>query len=126
MSHAPFVHLRVRSCFSLLESTVRIPKLLERCVKDAMPAVGVVDKANLFNALPFSQAAAGAGVQPLVGCLLPLASAADTTGLSIGRPQPPSWLPVYAQSQAGYSNLLKLLSRAHLTSEATTSPEVKL
>ena len=70
MSHAAFVHLRVRSCFSLLESTVRLEALLERCRRDAMPAVGIVDRANLFDALHASQAAAKAGVQPLVGCVV--------------------------------------------------------
>ncbi|MCE3250898.1 MAG: hypothetical protein K0R41_4723, partial [Geminicoccaceae bacterium] len=41
MPHAPFVHLRVRSCYSLLESTVRLEGLLQRCRADLMPAVGI-------------------------------------------------------------------------------------
>jgi DNA polymerase-3 subunit alpha len=87
-----------------------------------MPAVGVVDRANLFNALQFSKAAAGAGVQPIIGCLLPLA-ASEATGAD-GRQAGPSFMPVFAQSQAGYRNLLKLLSLAHLETEAGLSPEV--
>ena len=80
MTEPAFVHLRVRSCFSLLESTVRVPKLLDRCVADGMPAIGVVDKANLFNALAFSQAATGKGVQPIVGCLLPIRDESERRG----------------------------------------------
>ncbi|MGI9417326.1 MAG: DNA polymerase III subunit alpha [Geminicoccaceae bacterium] len=119
-----FIHLRVRSCFSLLESTVRIPKLLGRTVSDGMPAVGVVDKANLFNALAFSQAAAGKGVQPIVGCLLPIRDESERRGN--GKPAGPSWMPIYAQNQNGYRNLLKLLSLAHLETDAGLSPEVPL
>ena len=122
MRHAPFVHLRVRSCYSLLESTVRLEELLQRCRADAMPAVGVIDRANLFDALTIGQDAAKAGVQPLVGCLLPLASA-DPAGAN-GKPAAPSWLPLLVQDQEGYQNLLRLLSRAYLGGPAGAAPEV--
>ena len=122
MRHAPFVHLRVRSCYSLLESTVRLEELLQRCRADAMPAVGIADRANLFDALTISQEAAKAGVQPLVGCLLPLQSADPAS--ANGRPAPPALLPVLVQNETGYQNLLKLLSRAYLGGEAGGAPEV--
>ncbi|MGI9493640.1 MAG: DNA polymerase III subunit alpha, partial [Geminicoccaceae bacterium] len=124
MAEPAFVHLRVRSCFSLLESTVRIPKLLDRCRSDRLPAVAVLDKANLFNALAFSQASASASIQPIVGCLLPIAD--DNQRGGNGRPSGPSWMPIYAQNKDGYLNLLKLLSIAHLKSEAGSQPEIAL
>ena len=37
-----------------------------------MPAVGVTDTANLFGALEFSEKAAAAGMQPIIGCKLPV------------------------------------------------------
>jgi len=124
LTEPAFVHLRIRSCFSLLESTVRIPALLDRCIKDGAPAVGVVDKANLFNALAFSQATAGKGIQPIVGCLLPIRDESERRGN--GKPMGPAWMPIYAQNESGYLNLLKLLSLAHLESDAGLAPEVGL
>jgi DNA polymerase-3 subunit alpha len=124
LSHAAFIHLRVRSCFSLLESTVRLEALLERCRQDTMPAVGIIDRANLFDALRASQYAAKAGVQPLVGCLLPL-KGPEPTGAN-GRPPVPAWLPVLVQDEAGYQNLLKLLSRAYLGGESTGAAALEL
>jgi DNA polymerase III subunit alpha len=124
MPHAPFVHLRVRSCYSLLESTVRLESLLQRCRADLMPAVGIADRANLFDALPTSQYAAKAGVQPLVGCLLPVR--ADDPASANGRPPAPAVLPVLVQSEAGYQNLLKLLSRAYLGGDVGGAPELQL
>ncbi|MEM9624852.1 MAG: DNA polymerase III subunit alpha [Pseudomonadota bacterium] len=124
MTKPAFVNLRVRSCFSLLESTVRIPKLLDRCVKDREPAVGVVDKANLFNALAFSQTVSKKGLQPIVGCLLPIRDEGERRGN--GKPVGPSWMPIYAQNREGYLNLLKLLSLAHLETDAGLAPEVGL
>ncbi|MDH3771686.1 MAG: PHP domain-containing protein, partial [Nitrospirota bacterium] len=123
MSHAPFVHLRVRSCYSLLESTVRPPDLLACCRTEQMPAVGVTDRANLFGALDFSQKAAGAGVQPLIGCLLPIENDETTAN---GRPPVPFWVPVLVQNEQGYQNLLKLLSRAHLDSASGAGPEISV
>ena len=38
MPHADFVHLRVRSSFSLLQSTVRVDALVKACRAAAMPA----------------------------------------------------------------------------------------
>jgi DNA polymerase-3 subunit alpha len=103
MPHAAFVHLRVHSCFSLLQSTVQLEALLARCREDAMPAVGITDRANLFDALRVSQYAAKAGVQPLVGCLLPFRSA-ETAGAN-GRLPVPVWLPLLVQHEGGYQNL---------------------
>jgi DNA polymerase-3 subunit alpha len=124
MPHAAFVHLRVRSCYSLLESTIRLDSLLQRCREDLMPAVGITDRANLFDALQASQYAAKAGVQPLVGCLLPVES--DDPTSANGRPPAPALLPVLVQNAAGYQNLLKLLSRAYLGGEAGGPPELQL
>ena len=123
MPQAPFVHLRVRSSYSLLESTVRFGRLLERCQGDHTPAVGITDRANLFGALEFSQAAAKAGVQPIIGCLLPIA---NTEGRSNGRPPAPSLLPVLAQNETGYGNLLHLLSKAHLQADPGLPPELPI
>src|SRR5919106_929112 len=124
LSHAAFVHLRVRSCYSLLDSTVRLSELLERVARERMPAVAIADRANLFAALEFSEAAVKAGVQPIVGCLLPIAVEDQARGN--GRPPAPSGLPILVQNQDGYRNLLKLLSRAYLGGEAGAAPELQL
>ena len=47
--HANFVHLRVRSCYSLLEGAVR-PKELAKLAREMhMPAAAVTDTNNLFG-----------------------------------------------------------------------------
>jgi len=117
MPHAPFVHLRVRSSFSLLEGAIGYGDLAKRCAGLAMPAVAVTDHANLFGVMPFCSAAMGAGVQPIVGALLPLAAETAPTGMAASRSQRlqgPALLPVLAQNEAGYGNLMKLLSAVYL------------
>ena len=63
-------------------------------------------------------------MQPLVGCLLPLRGH-EPAGAN-GRPPVPAWLPVLVQNQAGYQNLLKLLSRAYLGGEGGGAAELEL
>src|SRR5690606_13763071 len=67
---------------------------------------------------------AKAGIQPIVGCLLPIADGDQARGN--GRPPPPAWLPVLVQNQDGYRNLLKLLSNAYLGGDGGTAPELQL
>ena len=49
MMRAAFVHLHVHTEYSLVDSTVRIPELMERCAADGMPAVALTDQNNLFG-----------------------------------------------------------------------------
>jgi len=67
-----FIHLNCHSAYSLLEGALPLAKLVKLAAEDGMPAVGVADTANLFGALEFSQKASAAGVQPIIGCKLPI------------------------------------------------------
>ncbi|MBU6443855.1 MAG: DNA polymerase III subunit alpha [Alphaproteobacteria bacterium] len=111
---AGFVHLRVKSCYSLLEGAVR-PKELAKLALDAgMPAVAVCDNANLFGVFDVSETVAKAGVQPIVGTLLPVDLEEAPPVAGMGLRQKPPLLPLLAQNETGYRNLNKLLSAAYL------------
>ena len=68
MPLADFIHLKVRSAYSLTEGANKVDKVVALAKENAMPAVAVTDRNNLFGALEFSQYAAKAGIQPIVGC----------------------------------------------------------
>ena len=70
MALADFIHLRVHSAYSLSEGAIKIKQLVELCRRQAMPAVAATDTGNLFGAFQFAQAAAEAGIQPIIGCQL--------------------------------------------------------
>ena len=67
-----FVHLRVRSAYSLLEGAIRADAIGALTAAGGMPAVALTDRANLFGDLEFSVLTREAGVQPIVGCALPV------------------------------------------------------
>ncbi len=49
----PFAHLRTHSTFTILNSTIDVPDLIKKAVKEKMPAVGLTDTNNLMAAFQF-------------------------------------------------------------------------
>ena len=116
-----FVHLRVRSAYSLLEGAIKAGKLGRMAADAQMPAVAIADRANLFGALEFSQACREAGVQPIIGCAIPV------TG--IGGRKAERWAKVptvalLAQDETGWANLTVLSSAAFLEIDPADEPSV--
>src|SRR5436190_4992481 len=79
-----------------------------------MPAVAVTDRNNLFGALEFAQYAAKAGIQPIVGCDLAIRREEEGGIATAGKLPTVDWLTLLVQSEQGYLNLMRLVSRAHL------------
>ena len=117
MSHAGFVHLRVHTAYSLSEGAIHVKDLVKQCVGHKMPAVAVTDTDNMFSALEFSVNAAGAGVQPIIGVSLHVKNPYQVTDPKSKKYIEPDQVILLAQSELGYQNLMKLVSRAHLESD---------
>jgi DNA polymerase-3 subunit alpha len=90
---------------------MRLKKLPDLCRSADMPAVALTDTNNMFAALEFSEYAAGAGVQPIVGLQLDVNY--DPAGPG-EKPRPPAAIVLLAQSELGYGNLMKLNSCSYL------------
>jgi DNA polymerase-3 subunit alpha len=113
----PFVHLRVHSAYSLLEGALTIPKLVSLAAEERMPALALTDTNNLFGALEFSEYAAQAKIQPIIGCTLSLSFAAEPEArpdscelvkhINHGR------IALLAKDASGYANLIKLSTEAY-------------
>jgi len=128
-SPAPFVHLRVHSAYSLLEGAIHPKAIAVACRKLGMPAVAITDTDNLFGALEFSQACAGLGVQPIVGCQIRVAQP------DAGEGQRPRGtvaaldggsLVLLVQNEEGYRNLIGLVSAAYMDSDESARPQLPL
>lgn len=124
MSHTSFVHLRVHSAYSLSEGAIRVKDLVKMCAAASMPAVAITDTNNIFGALEFSLAARDAGLQPITGAQLGLAREGSGQPVRPGLPAKPDQIVLLAQNEAGYMNLMALLSKAFLDSEAGGDPHV--
>jgi DNA polymerase-3 subunit alpha len=116
-----FVHLRVRSAYSLLEGAIKADQIGKMAAAAGMPAAGIADRANLFGALEYSSYAKDAGVQPIIGCAIPI------TGIGGGPTERWARAPtimLMAQNERGYLNLSELSSIAYLDSAELPEPIV--
>ena len=124
MPLADFIHLRVHTAYSLSAGAIKIKELVGLCKANKMPAVAITDSGNLFGALEFATACAEAGVQPIIGCEIALVAHEASEGQR--PPRDAERVVVLVQSEAGYLNLLALVSRSFLDSEAGAEPAIAL
>ena len=103
-----FVHLRVHSEYSLVDSLVRLSALVSNVAKMSMPAVGLTDLNNLFGLIKFYKSARKNGIKPIAG--------ADVL-VKYPEQEMPQQLVLLVQNQLGYKNLTQLISKAYLSKE---------
>ncbi len=117
MAYAPFVPLRVFSSYSMLDGAID-PKAIAKLAKErGFPAIAMTDRNGLYGAMAFASACKDAGIQPLVGTYL--AVQRESGG-------PIDWLGLIVQNDAGWLNLCRLVSRAHLDRPLELDPHVTL
>jgi len=111
---AKFVHLHVHTEYSLVDSTVRIPELMERCAAHHMPAIALTDQNNLFGLVKFYRSAIAAGIKPLIGL--------DLRIVNEGDPDHPFTLLLLVQSDDGYRKLSELVTRSYMEGQVRGVP----
>ena len=114
-----FVHLRLHSEFSIVDSTCRIDDVVQAAADDQQPALAITDLSNLFGAIKFYKEARGKGVQPILGAEIFL------EGLGVD-PHALSRVMVLVQSSQGYLNLSELLARAWTQNMVKNNAVIKL
>jgi len=114
---AGFVHLRLHTEFSLIDSVVRVPELIEAVAAAGMPAVAATDQSNLFAMVKFYRAALARGVKPIIGV--------DLFVREPGERQQPSRITLICQNQTGYHNATRLVSRAYLEGQQRGVPLIE-
>ncbi|HXR90532.1 MAG TPA: DNA polymerase III subunit alpha [Steroidobacteraceae bacterium] len=117
MSSPGFVHLRLHTEYSLIDSVVRVPELVESVAAAEMPAIAVTDQSNLFAMVKFYRAALARGVKPIVGV--------DLLVHEAGERQQPSKVSLLCQSQTGYRNVTRLVSRAYQEGQKRGIPTIE-
>src|SRR5580704_768855 len=113
---AEFVHLRLHTEFSLIDSVVRVPELMDAVKAAGMPAVALTDQSNLFAMVKFYRAALAKGVKPVIGV--------DLLVKEPGERATPSKITLLCQSQTGYGNITRLVSRAYLEGQQRGTPTI--
>ncbi len=113
MPRDSFVHLHLHTEYSLLDGAIRMKELMKKAAEFKMPAVAITDHGNLFGAIEFYQEATRAGVKPIIGCEAYIAPGSHKDRPSARR-DAAYHFTLLAENETGYSNLVKLLTAAHL------------
>jgi DNA polymerase III subunit alpha len=114
MPNNSFVHLHLHTEYSLLDGAIRIPDLMLKAAGFGMPAVAMTDHGNMFGAIEFYQAAAKAGIKPIIGCEVYMAPNSMFDKNASSAREAAYHFTLLAKDLQGYSNLVKLVSAAHL------------
>ena len=106
----PFVHLHVHSEYSLLDGAIKCEDLVRRSSAWGCPAAAITDHGVLYGAIEFYAACRDAGIRPVIGCELYVDPRGHTLKDRMGRNY---HLVVWAESQEGYQNLIRMVSIAN-------------
>ena len=108
-----FVHLHVHSHYSLLSALPRVEELVVAAKESGQRAIALTDNGNLYGANEVYKECKKQGIKPIIG--VDLYVAPRTRHDKEHRiDNKTSRLVLLAKHLAGYQNLVKLVSRAHL------------
>ncbi|HET7921491.1 MAG TPA: DNA polymerase III subunit alpha, partial [Gammaproteobacteria bacterium] len=108
-----FIHLRLHTEYSLQDSVIRVPELMQFARQQAHPALGLTDQGNLFALVKFYKQAHKHGIKPVIG--------AD---LRLHDPESGQFhaFSLLCRDLTGYRNLSALITRSFLEGQQRGSP----
>ena len=106
-----FSHFKIHSQYSICEGAIKIDDLAYYTKTNKLKSLGLCDSYNLCGALEFSEKISKSGTHPIIGTQINFLI--DET---IGR------LPLFATSETGYKNLIRLCSKSYLESDGSNDP----
>ncbi len=99
-----YVELHAHSAYSFLDGASQPEELVARAAQLGYEALALTDHDGLYGSLEFAHAAKALGLRSITGCELTLEGPPGRAG---------SHVTVLVESRQGYSNLCRLLTRAH-------------
>ena len=114
-----FPHLHLHSHYSLLSALPKIGELVNAGIRSGATALALTDFDNLYGAIEFYKECKENGIKPIIGLnanvgdpSAGLGASGPSMGLGTGER-----LVLLAENEAGYRNLLGLVTKAQLASD---------
>ncbi|KMJ57024.1 DNA polymerase III DnaE [Bacillus sp. LL01] len=98
-----FVHLHIKSSYSLLNSSVRFSKLMERAKEMGLTSLALTDEDVMYGAVDFYKACKSAGIKPIIGLTLSVLATEEDEESAYP-------ILLLANNKQGFTNLMKLSS----------------
>jgi DNA polymerase-3 subunit alpha len=111
MEPIKFTHLHTHSHYSLLDGLTKVPEIVARTKETGMDSIALTDHGVLYGAVEFYKLARKHGIKPILGVE---AYIAPRDRFSKENGERYNHLILLVENQAGWKNLIKLVSKAHL------------
>lgn len=108
-----FVHLHTHSHYSLLDGLPHVDRMVKRAKELGQPAVALTDHGALYGAIELIKACKKAGIKPIVGIEAYVASR-NLNDREGAQDRESTHIILLAKNFAGYQNLVKLATLAHM------------
>ena len=108
-----FIHLHTHSHYSLLDGLSKIDDMVKLAKELEMPAIGITDHGAMYGVIDFYTACVKNGIKPVIGVEVYIANRSrlqKEPHIDNKRYH----LTLLAKDNAGYQNLIKLTTAAHL------------
>ena len=131
-----YIELHCASAFSFLQGASLPETLVGRAAALGYPALALLDADGVYGAPRFHKAARQAGLHAIIGAELTIQMGTDSTQSQISNRKSPTnhqspitnhrWsLPVLVESQEGYRNLCRLVTRMKMRAPTDGVPAVR-
>lgn len=110
---AEFVHLHNHSEYSLLDGLAKMDDMVKRAKDLGMSSLALTDHGNLYGAIRFFKLCKEYGIKPIIGCEMYIAKR-SLSEKEAGVDNEYNHLILLARDNAGYKNLMKLITISHL------------
>ncbi len=116
MPPSGFVHLQVRSHYSMMRGAAALEGLCRAARERGMRALAVTDLNGLYGAVRFWEIARAADLQPILG--------AEVTARDARRAAMGERATLIVRERAGFKNLCRILTRRHLDPGFSLAPSL--
>ncbi|MFA7257508.1 MAG: PHP domain-containing protein, partial [Kiritimatiellales bacterium] len=111
MKTVPFCHLHFHTEYSLLDSSCKVADAVKTAKELGQEYLAITDHGVLYGVIDFYKQAFKAGIKPIIGCEVYVAR----NGMDEKTSQSDNLhLILLAEDNAGYDNLMHLVSLGHL------------
>lgn len=109
-----FTHLHVHTHYSLLDGLAKVDKILDQAKELGMDSLAITDHGVLYGAIEFYMKAKERGIKPIIGCEMYVTANDLHSKNPTTEDRKRHHLILLAKNEAGYKNLMRLITIAHL------------
>ncbi|PRR80609.1 DNA polymerase III subunit alpha [Clostridium liquoris] len=108
-----WVSLHQHTEYSLLDSSAKIPELIQRAKELGMESIAITDHGVMYGCVEFYKEAVAAGIKPIIGCEIYVAPKSMYIKCN-DKDNENQHLVLLVKNEVGYRNLMKIVSKASI------------